>query len=729
LAALASLREDELALEAVLGDPPVAVDDTAYTGPGEPRTDQLTITVYVLRNDTGQGIMVTGVGQPSHGTASGYGYYVYYTPGSTFGFGPGKSSTDSFAYTIRDSYGRTASATVTVNAVEVTGYTVEWQKPDGTWQALGDEDVSWVGDQLRWTPQYNFSSQYFTGSALWRKPYGDPSGWAIFATGGAQVYTGADRGEWSVQAQARFAGMPWQSGFAARQETQGHRLTAEITSIQWETHSANPAQTIRLSPDERYVRGYPDAANPGEPMRDKIDVVVSVFPQKANIPVLLNWYDADESAGRWVLDELDPQNAGVNPPDNFSGGRPVADASLPAGPFATDAAGRVRTTLTINWAQPGNNYRVAATPGGLGREAVLAPLKPLAPDTTARLFYDRNGDGLLGQPPDEPTLDEWSAYNSIRISPELKLWRKLHVEVDSMGPVQGNTVTGQITDVAADVPNMRATVTTDQALDAAEQDRFLPGQLTNNNRDFNVLSHTTGASFTMTVQLYGDPNNPEVPAVGPFLLVDDDEQPMPEAPNAGLTELAYGDAYILPVVDGGGNSANNKNNVAFAANIPDDEEGKAAIQQIEKPNAIESHANRSVAYWVGYLQAAYQGDARWDGDPDAEQESDSFLLGVTAGFEDGGRQAHIGSLVFQEAIRDLALARGWTPTEEELIRQRTVVHEIAHQFGLEDDKFELQPPSVMSSAATDPQNAAGSQFNQYQQAILRQRMNSPGLWE
>jgi len=182
-------------------------------------------------------------------------------------------------------------------------------------------------------------------------------------------------------------------------------------------------------------------------------------------------------------------------------------------------------------------------------------------------------------------------------------------------------------------------------------------------------------------------------------------------------------------VDGGGSPNNNKNNVEFAANIADDEEGEAVIQQIEKPNGIESHPNRSVAYWVAYIQAAYQGDTRWDGDPDAEQESDSFLLGVTAGFSDGGKQANIGSLIFQEAIRDLGLVRAWRPTEEQLVRQRTVVHEIAHQFALEDDTFELQPPSVMSSAARDPRNAAGSQFNQYQQAILRQRMHSPGLWE
>jgi len=269
---------------------------------------------------------------------------------------------------------------------------------------------------------------------------------------------------------------------------------------------------------------------------------------------------------------------------------------------------------------------------------------------------------------------------------------------------------------------MQATVTTDQTLDAAEQDRFVPGQLTASGQDFNVLGNTTGANFTLTVQLYGDPNNPEVPAVGPFWLLDDDAQVMPEMPDTGLMEEAYGAAYIYPVIDGGGDPANNKTIVAFASNIA---QGAEAIQ-IEKPNGIESHQNRGPAYWVGYIQASYQGDARWDGDPDVEQEDDRFILGVTVG---PNERQMVGSLVFQEAIRDLACCQGWSAAAEALIRQRTVVHEIAHQFGLLDDVFPLVPSIMAPSIATDPQDPAGSRFNEYQQELLRGRVNSPGLWE
>ncbi len=533
-----------------------------------------------------------------------------------------------------------------------------------------------------------------------------------FATGGAQLFTGADVGDWEVQAEVRFAGMPWQTGFAARQGTQGHRLTAEITSIQWETHTANPLQAIVLSPDQSYVRAYPDATNPGDPMRDKIDVVVSVLPQKANIPVLVNWYDVDEPA-LGVLDETDPQNVGVNPPDNFSGGRAAPDASLAGGALATDAAGTVRTTLSIFWAQPGNNYRVAAAPGGPGRQAVFDPLKPLAPDTAARLFYDRNGDGVLGQAPDEPTLDEWSAHKGIRITPELKLWRKLHVEVDSMGPVEGNTVSGQITGVAVDLPNMQATVTTDQTLDAAEQDRFVPGQLTASGQDFNVLGNTTGANFTLTVQLYGDPNNPEVPAVGPFWLLDDDAQVMPEMPDTGLMEEAYGAAYIYPVIDGGGDPANNKVTVPFSANV--ESEDAAILAQIEATNGLESHGNRSEAFWVAYVQAAYQAGPSEDCDPDSQ----GGVLGVVP---TGGQK---GALVFLEATRDYAQQLGLGLPQRVLLAQRLVVHETAHQFGVLDGQG--GEPSIMHyNALFDLTKLMGSTFNESQCRTMRIRRESPG---
>ncbi|MBK8755310.1 MAG: tandem-95 repeat protein [Candidatus Competibacteraceae bacterium] len=81
-----------------------AVNDTASTAAGTP------VSINVLANDTGAGITIFSVGTPSHGSAVISGSAVVYTPAPGFASPP----TDSFTYTIRDSFGQSASATVTV---------------------------------------------------------------------------------------------------------------------------------------------------------------------------------------------------------------------------------------------------------------------------------------------------------------------------------------------------------------------------------------------------------------------------------------------------------------------------------------------------------------------------------------------------------------------------------------------------------------------------------------
>jgi hypothetical protein len=684
----------------MLGDPPVAQDDTAYTGPGEPPTDQLTIAIYVLQNDTGQGIMVTSVGQPSHGTASGYGYNVYYTPGPTFGCAPGKSSTDRFTYTIRDSYGQTASATVTVNAVEVTGYTVQWQKPDETWQALGEDDVSWVGDQLRWTPQYSFDPQYFAGSALWRKPYSEPSGWVQFATGGAEVFTGADMGEWAVQAQVRFAGMPWQSGFAARQETQGHRLTAEIASIQWTDHS-NPEQAGDLEwfgSDIMHI--FPDASAPGGGACPKVDVLINVTPAMAGITVQTRLRDVDDPDHDGPVDTTDPPagQTGLNQPDNFSAGGGIA----PLPPFPTfgvsDANGQVRLTLDMQSIQPGNNFRIAAG----GRAERLDRVKPLAPSDDARLFYDKNNN-TFEQGPDEVWMEASTYHMGIRVTPRLIVWRKLHVEADSMSAEVDNCVeTHSGMAYLWHDGNYAVPVTGN-----LEFNRFENGQLFDGVSFFTIESNTESVVIVTWAEL---PPHSDVD----ITLWDDDVQTMPEVPNLVLMELAYEEASIYPVLDGGGDPTNNKQTVPFEANIL--WRTDALLSQIEAPGGLESHGNRSDAFWIAYVQAAFQPNIENDRDPDSEFP----WMGGTP-----DAQPNRGSLVFLETARDVARSLAFTPEETTLYLQRHVVHETAHQFGVDDEQGPA--PSVMHYASVEDMNSAGgSRFNEHQLLTVRTRQASPG---
>ena len=82
-----------------------AVDDAATT------PARTSVAIPVLANDAGTGIAITGVGAPSNGTASINGNAVVYTPNPNF------AGTDSFGYTIRDSFGQTDTATVRVTVV------------------------------------------------------------------------------------------------------------------------------------------------------------------------------------------------------------------------------------------------------------------------------------------------------------------------------------------------------------------------------------------------------------------------------------------------------------------------------------------------------------------------------------------------------------------------------------------------------------------------------------
>ncbi len=655
----------------VMGDPPVAVDDTAYAGPGDPPTDQQQITIYVLQNDTGDGIMVSSVGPAQYGTTSGYGPWVYYRPGPQFGTAPGKSPVDSFSYTIRDYYGRTASATVTVHAVGVTGYTVQWQKPDDTWQTLGEEDLSWVGDDLRWWADYSEAglAPYYSGTVLWRRPYGSTQPWAQFAGGQGWVYTGADWGEWAIQAEVRFAGMPWQSAFATRQEFDGYRLTPEITAIQWTAHTANPQEAGDLVPTGNVVRFFPDAAAPGQAARPKVDVDIRVRPATTlrPVPILLQLrlYDVDDPAIGLPDGDLPP--VGTNSPDNFRSGGGVAP--LPPFPgFVVVGSGGAILTLDVGEIQPGNNFRVLAT----GHAEIAALVKALDHDDQARLYFDRNNDDILS-PGEELGIIDHTMRDGVWVTRELEVWRRLHIEVDSMGLVEGNTVTGQITHVGQpDWGNMTVTVTTDQFLNDSP-DRFVPGQLTSNNRDFNVVANSVGDNFTVTVRFYAGPGGPELPAEGPFILLDDDtvvdgmDVPMPDT-----SELrnAMAEAYVEVLYDvGDANGA-----TVFQANLASDSHFLAARDW-------DSQASNYDEFWVTYLLGGYQGPFPYDNDADSETP----LYGWISPFG--------GAVVFLETIQDASQERG---LDNLAFRRDRVVADVgrtvAQIWGNDNDAFQIQTP-------------------------------------
>jgi len=94
-----------------VNDPPVANDDSA-TVVGDSSNNQ----INVLSNDTdpdGDSLTIESVTNPSNGSASTDGSYVYYTPDANY------NGSDQFSYTISDGNGGTDSATVYVTVTPV----------------------------------------------------------------------------------------------------------------------------------------------------------------------------------------------------------------------------------------------------------------------------------------------------------------------------------------------------------------------------------------------------------------------------------------------------------------------------------------------------------------------------------------------------------------------------------------------------------------------------------
>jgi hypothetical protein len=342
-----------------------------------------------------------------------------------------------------DRPGEHAETTFAVYVVEVTDYTLQRQKPDGTWVTVPDAEVSWSHDTLRWTAVYEPAAAEPWGVDWLNKSWdlrGDPMApWNNFASApGVEPTEGnPGTGEWAIAPDVHFPGV------SVRMTPPERKVVAQITSIDWVVHG-DPAFAGELLGDPGGPRKlYPDAPAPGESARAKVDFLVTVEPKLAGIPVAKRWYDVDDPSdhdGPTHVNETDNRSYPPSSPP---------DAWGPITTHPTDANGELRRTFNISgWIQPGNNWRYAAG----GHQDELERLKPVAADEAGRLFYDKDGDGKYWG---NPLWDEGTGQ--FGVTPRLTVWRKLHVEVDSMGaPPPGTTFPddGIQTDVA--VGDLRA---------------------------------------------------------------------------------------------------------------------------------------------------------------------------------------------------------------------------------------------------------------------------------
>jgi hypothetical protein len=394
------------------------------------------------------------------------------------------------------------------------------------------------------------------------------------------------------------------------------------------------------------LRIFPDKNSGDDPTdRRKVRVTAKLSINNLSglmIPVLFKSFDVDDPSSDDA--PVDPNG----PAGDDNRGAPNA-GQLSATQVFADANGVAQVDFTVTM-QPGDNFRVAAScfQGYLDKVVV-------------------SGINLA-----EVTADGTQTLPSKHVqgTDMLTVWRRLHIEVDSMGPVTGNFVEGMVT--KARVTHKGTTVLT--LLDKLDDYlRFNPGRITlEDTRSFPVID---ASANTVTVQ--GVVVNA---ANKHFMLVDDDDFNDNDGVNLRGDEgedltgpntdwvvdssddpatNVFAPAYVRPVYD----LSNPHPKVPFLLNSPED-----ATPGPEFDNVGTVHR---ADFWTAYLLGAYQGPIVEDGDGDS-----TTLWGVA---QPGGP----GLTVFLEPGRPIEESR-YAAKAAFVNQKATTAHELGHWLGVDD---------------------------------------------
>jgi hypothetical protein len=401
-----------------------------------------------------------------------------------------------------------------------------------------------------------------------------------------------------------------------------------------------------------------------------------------------------------------------DPTSNTTSGCSQADGTCWA---QTDATGVARVEFAVNM-HPGNNYRVGASSdetyllgaaADVGSTKVIGPDGELLPDTTAGLAKAKSTDLLT-------------------------VWRRLHIEVDTMNAVTGNRVIGTVNSA---VPGDITTIL-DLGL-ILDPLRFENGTINiEGSGAYSVIS-----AIDNKIVIFGKVQDQDAKGKT-FVLVDDDDynENNTGALNGDENELitalpttfslmqnsddpaknVFATAFIQPVLDGGESISNNETNIDFALNVSDVPNATTVLGQLN--NGRNPGIKELNDYWVTYIQIGYQGDLRFDNDPQSESDRDAvtYVTEIADSVKTANNgsiavpEGGYGSLIYMEVIKD-----GNIQNPDRLLKTTTVPHELGHQFGLKGD---LANFGIMTSGvAPDSITFTPSHLN-----MLRWRVKSPG---
>lgn len=261
----------------------------------------------------------------------------------------------------------------------------------------------------------------------------------------------------------------------------------------------------------------------------------------------------------------------------------------------TNASGIATVEFTVT-RQPGDNFAIAAgvIPAQVGAVTM-------------------NGIDLING--NEQVIPTSCSTEPVCRSQMLTVWRRFHIEVDSMRESDGNFVLGTIPDERTIPAGRQATLEVNPSpAQQLEVNRFIGGRLVVGN-SLSVISNTTD---TVTVQ-----NNTRrtiyIPAVAQFQLYDDDDFNDDDgtmlngdtSENISMPQIAgyleanddrntnvFADAYVRPVYDIG----DNNDNTQFTVNLLNNE-----TNYMRSLFDFDSNINEAdTEFWTIYLLGAYQ---------------------------------------------------------------------------------------------------------------------------
>jgi hypothetical protein len=516
----------------------------------------------------------------------------------------------------------------------------------------------------------------------------------------------------------------------------------EITSLIWEKFDmdyldldANPGPGSGPNGLERGRRIFPDkkdvADAGGSVDRSLVRVKATVSPSLPNVQIYFGSYDLDDPSA--VGPHIDPMFADGNDNNGTVNTSTSGDFVIPAGIICSDSnppghvPGRIGCSISSNGIavgafkttmQPGDNFAIAASLNNSYRDGILV--------------LTSDGSKLINSSAQEiPVSGMGNPNNVAGIRTEmLTVWRKLHIEVDSMGAATGNKVEGTMAQSLKVGTGIRTLMVTAPS-PGLEVDRFENGRMVINGNSYRIIdavpaTPTAPAIHSNTVDSVTIFNNTvpfNINTTSTFTLYDDDDMDdddggylslngdagddVPEPDTSLLTGGSdspinnyMAPAYIQPVYD----LTVSHENVAYVANLDG-----SNLRSVIDANFDNRLLEASVDFWTIYLLGAYQFEAggspntvNYDADP---YEEVGAIVTAAYGVSDvplssihtTNPSGH-GSVIFMEMSRANEYPMNYIGRP--VSRAFTTAHEVGHLFSCDHTEQGLMEVTQLRSVGT-----------------------------